>query len=183
MRDLYALRARICTIRPRLAESFGHPIAASSWPTFTICLATTPWQLVVAGNAVAEGLTEDGLARLRHVTNAIGNARASRASQSLRDTVESLWLELGGPHCLDNTAQLADARDYLSVLSAHEFAGKLRDELHFESALQNLFAAPDPSGDPRSSYDDSQSKGLEFDSVILPGLHKTAFKLEAVSHH
>ena len=135
--------------------------------------ATTPWQLVVAGNAVAEGLTEDGLARLRHVTNAIGNARASRASQSLRDTVESLWLELGGPHCLDNPAQLADARDYLSVLSAHEFAGKLRDELHFESALQNLFAAPDPSGDPRVQVMTiHKAKGLEFDSVILPGLHK-----------
>ena len=121
------------------------------------------------------GLSEDGLVRLRHVTNAIGNARASRASQSLRDTVESLWLALGGPHCLDNLAQLADARDYLSVLSAHEFAGKLRDEVHFESALQELFAAPDPTGDPRVQVMTiHKAKGLEFDSVILPGLHKTS---------
>ena len=136
--------------------------------------ASTPWQLVVAGNAVAEGLSEDGLVRLRHVTNTIGNARASRASQSLRDTVESLWLALGGPHCLDNLAQLADARDYLSVLSAHEFAGTLRDEVHFESALQELFAAPDPTGDPRVQVMTiHKAKGLEFDSVILPGLHKT----------
>ena len=118
------------------------------------------------------GLSEDGLVRLRHVTNAIGNARA--IEQAVLENCGIAVARTGWPHCLDNLAQLADARDYLSVLSAHELPASCVMKFA-ESALQELFAAPDPTGDPRVQVMTiHKAKGLEFDSVILPGLHKTS---------
>ncbi|MBT6275594.1 MAG: UvrD-helicase domain-containing protein [Chromatiales bacterium] len=119
-------------------------------------------------------LSEGGEARLRVVVDAFSQARSIRALHGLSRTIESLWQQLGGPHCLTDPAALDDARRYLELLGRHERAGDLRDMEAFQRALAKLYAAPGVNNDaPVQLMTIHKSKGLEFDTVILPGLGKS----------
>jgi ATP-dependent exoDNAse (exonuclease V) beta subunit len=68
---------------------------------------------------------------------------------------------------------LEDAQSYLTRLSYIETAGDIPDIARLESQLDRLFATPRP--DERARVDVMtihKAKGLEFDTVILPTLHR-----------
>jgi ATP-dependent exoDNAse (exonuclease V) beta subunit len=111
------------------------------------------------------------LERFRRV---MGFALAERGRGSLRDRVEGAWLALGGPACVASATDLEDAEIYLDQLESLERAGELEDLAALDEALHKLYALPDlEAGD-----DDLQimtihkAKGLEFGTVIVPGLDK-----------
>ena len=101
-------------------------------------------------------------------------ALANRARGTLRDRVEGVWLALGGPACVENETDLEDAEIYLDELERLERAGDLEDMAGLADALQQLYALPDLD----AGEDDLQimtihkAKGLEFGTVIVPGLDK-----------
>ncbi|MCX7718486.1 MAG: PD-(D/E)XK nuclease family protein [Candidatus Sumerlaeaceae bacterium] len=97
-------------------------------------------------------------------------AAAGRCS-GLRDLVESTWLGLGAPACGLTQTQLEEAREYFDLLEQHEEAGDLPDFEAFEEAMSNLYAPPAADADESLQIMTiHQAKGLEFDSVILPGM-------------
>ncbi|MCC6587871.1 MAG: UvrD-helicase domain-containing protein [Bryobacterales bacterium] len=98
-----------------------------------------------------------------------GLARVRRAP--LREVVEQTWMELGGPSCLRDDASAEDARRLFSLLERHEQAGELTDVTMLETHAAKLFAQPDPKADGSLEIMTiHKAKGLEFDTVIVPGL-------------
>lgn len=117
-------------------------------------------------------LSEDGRQRLARLAGPIARARQQRRREGLRHRVETTWLALGGPAAAGSASALEDARAFLDLLEASEQAADLDDVNQLDEALKSLFARVDPQTDARLQVMTiHKSKGLEFDTVILPGLH------------
>ena len=116
-------------------------------------------------------ISDDGRTRLARMRDILAPRLDNRMRSSLRDAVESTWLELGGPGCVENATELEDAAVYLDFLEANEDAGAIADRAVFERRLKKLYAVPDLQADERLQVMTMhKAKGLEFDTVILPGL-------------
>ena len=116
-------------------------------------------------------LSADGRHRLRRVREVLDAALANRGRTTLRDAVEGAWLSLGGPASAGDAAALDEADAFLDHLEQAEVAGALPDCAAFEEGLAKLYAPPDEEGDPRLQVMTiHKAKGLEFDTVIVPGL-------------
>jgi len=101
----------------------------------------------------------------------LGNCINNRNRQSLRATVETAWLALGGPACVKDTTDLEDAKTYLDYLEAHEKTGSIYELATFEEGLTKLYALPDTGADDTLQLMTiHKAKGLEFDYVFVPGL-------------
>lgn len=110
------------------------------------------------------------LARTRSVLQA---TLAQRGRKPLRDWLEGCWQALGGPDALLSANDLTNCQRLLELVEAHTEGAGLRDWQAFEEALARLYAAPDPLADPHLQVMTiHKSKGLEFEQVIIPGLHR-----------
>ena len=111
------------------------------------------------------------LERFRRV---LAPALANRARGSLRDRVEGVWLALGGPACVESATDLEDAEIYLDELESLEHAGELEDLAALDDALHKLYALPDLEATDADLQIMTihKAKGLEFKTVIVPGLDK-----------
>lgn len=118
-------------------------------------------------------LEEDPQRRLDRLCRVLGSTLEERGRRPLYRLVEGAWLALGGPAALTRASDLDDVRAYLQRLQTLETAGDLEDVATLESRLDDLFAAPDPSaGDELQLMTLHKAKGLQFDYVLLPGLHR-----------
>jgi len=122
-------------------------------------------------DARAARVSVEGRDRLLRVREVLDAALANRWRTTLRDAVEGAWLALGGPACAADAAALEEADAYLDHLEQAESAGALADCAAFEEGLAKLYAPPDEQADPRLQVMTiHKAKGLEFDTVIVPGL-------------
>ena len=120
-------------------------------------------------------MSGEGQLCLRRVIPILMDAWQNRGRKHLRDALEQLWLALGGPNTLIATSDLDDVRAYLDLLEVWQVAGTVKDWSGFQQAADRLYAAPSTRSDPDNSaviqiMTIHQSKGLEFDHVLLPGL-------------
>jgi ATP-dependent exoDNAse (exonuclease V) beta subunit len=101
-------------------------------------------------------------------------ALADRMRGTLRDRVEGVWLALGGPACAADATDLEDAEIFLDELERLEEAGELEDFSALGESLQKLYALPDVEAGPDAVeiMTIHKAKGLEFDTVIVPGLDR-----------
>ena len=121
-----------------------------------------------------EGLSDEGRLRFARIAEILRERLREARRQPLARLVESTWLALGGPALLQEAVELEAAERFLETLSAQETGGDLEDFSALEEALEKLFAPPDPDPDVRVQVMTMhKSKGLEFDTVILPGLGRT----------
>jgi ATP-dependent exoDNAse (exonuclease V) beta subunit len=98
---------------------------------------------------------------------------ARRLRASLQEHVESAWLALGGPACVERASDLEDAQTFFDQLATLEEAGSLADPSALEEHLGELYAAPDLSRASRVQLMTiHKAKGLEFSTVIVPGLDR-----------
>jgi ATP-dependent exoDNAse (exonuclease V) beta subunit len=132
---------------------------------------STIWSLMQNAERI-ERLSADGRQRLAHVREVLAEALAGQGRQRRRRWVEDAWKKLGGPHCLGGANDLSDAQAFFNRLDVLDAAGRfVLDTL--EDDMGRLFAAPDAQADGRLQLMTiHKAKGLEFDTVILPGLHR-----------
>jgi len=130
----------------------------------------TLWQLMQDEARVAR-LSADGQVRLRHLRATLSEAFAERGRQHPRRWLEGVWLMLGGPRCLESPEALADVEAFFRLVDKLAAAGKLAAETLATHAAE-LYAPADPLGDAVQMMTIHKSKGLEFETVILPGLHR-----------
>jgi ATP-dependent exoDNAse (exonuclease V) beta subunit len=117
-------------------------------------------------------MTLDGQQRLLRVRNALSQAFEQQGRLRLRRWIEHTWQALGGPYCLNSQADLLDAKAYFDVIDQLDQSGNL-DFAQLEKQVNTLYAAPNPMApDTLQIMTVHKSKGLEFDTVIIPGLHK-----------
>ncbi len=130
----------------------------------------TIWELMNDGARVA-ALSADGRARLERVRSVLKEALGDRCRGSLRARVAGAWFALSGPACVENITDLEDAEIYFDHLEAHEEADEIADLGAFEEGLADLYALPDlQAGEQLQIMTIHKAKGLEFDTVIVPGL-------------
>lgn len=116
-------------------------------------------------------LSDDADQRLARVVPILEQTLAARGRQPVRRVVESTWAMLGGPACLTGDADLEDAAAYLDLLDQLQDAGDIPDMTAFIARVNELFAKADPAADASLELMTiHKAKGLEFDTVILPGL-------------
>lgn len=121
-------------------------------------------------DAVLARLSEDGRARARHVRDVMQSALQWRGRTSVSRWVHNTWLRLGGAHCLWDENDVQDVQSFFSRISALEQNGQFSPAALAED-VKKLYAAPDAKADARLQFMTiHKSKGLEFDTVILPGL-------------
>jgi ATP-dependent exoDNAse (exonuclease V) beta subunit len=116
-------------------------------------------------------LSADGCARLERVRGVLEYTRANRLRGTLRERVEGAWLSLGGPACVEDETEIEDAEVFLDFLGQAERSGEVADFEAFEEGVAKLFALPDLRSDGSVQIMTvHKAKGLEFDTVIVPGL-------------
>ena len=131
---------------------------------------TAVWTLMNDAACVAR-LSEDGRQRLARVRRALGAALTDRRREPLRRSIEAAWLGLGGPACAEREADLEDAQVFLKLLEELDEGGGLRELDTLGERVAGLYAAPDADADARLQVMTiHKAKGLEFDTVIVPGL-------------
>ena len=131
----------------------------------------SPLPVLLAAQAQHTGLSAAGRARLQGLWPILARALAERQRVSLRTAVEGVWLSLGGPACLEDATDLEDAEVYFRLLEALEEHGHAPDPALLEERVARLYALPDVRADAGIQLMTiHKSKGLEFDTVILPGL-------------
>jgi ATP-dependent exoDNAse (exonuclease V) beta subunit len=131
----------------------------------------TIWSLLNDDERVAR-LTADGQARLAHVRAALMESLRQQGRQSPARWVKGVWLALGGPACLANATELADCEAFFDLIEKRDAAGRFSPE-QLETEMARLFGAPDAAADGTLQFMTlHKAKGLEFDTVILPGLHR-----------
>ena len=131
------------------------------------------WSARTLRDAMAS-LGSEAAARLERGLAVLEPALDARGRQALRPLVEGVWLALGGPGVVDAEARAA-AQLFFATLASHEVAGDVPQWPPFERDLAALFAPAAPRLGPRLSIMTlHKAKGLEFDTVILPGLDRKA---------
>jgi hypothetical protein len=122
-----------------------------------------------------DGLSEDGRTRFGRTSAVLRRALEARGRATLSARVRGAWLALGGPACLEEAIDVAAAERYFALLAENEGAGDVADWAALIAALAELRAESAPEsmadGAPRVKVMTlHKAKGLEFDTVIIPGL-------------
>ena len=137
--------------------------------------ASSIWDLVDDPGRLAS-MSPDGSARLVRVRGILADALPRIGTMPIRRWVEATWVSLGGPACLGSRTDLEDAAAYLDLLEESAAGADLEDERKFIDDVARLFARPDVEAPNVGEPGELQlltihkAKGLEFDTVILPGL-------------
>jgi ATP-dependent exoDNAse (exonuclease V) beta subunit len=130
----------------------------------------TVWELMNDAARVA-ALSADGRGRLERVRAVLQACLDERCRGSLRERVAGAWFALSGPACVEDTTDLEDAEIYFEYLGSHEEEGEIANRAAFEDGLADLYALPDLQADERLQVMTiHKAKGLEFNTVIVPGL-------------
>ncbi|MCE1183287.1 MAG: UvrD-helicase domain-containing protein [Rhodocyclales bacterium] len=132
--------------------------------------ARTVWQLMHDENRLA-AMSAAGRQRLLHVREVLTLAFDHRDRQHPRRWLEGLWRMLGGPACLTAESELADIDAFFALVDQLT-ANKRLDAETLAAHAAELYAPADPQGDAVQMMTIHKSKGLEFETVILPGLHR-----------
>ena len=128
-------------------------------------------EALLARRAELAGVGDDGLQRLDRLALALLPAYAERGRGPLTPLVRGAWLALGGPATVDEAIDLDAAESFFALLREHERAGDVRDWNLIVDALAQMHVAPTAAASPRVKVMTlHRAKGLEFDTVILPGL-------------
>ena len=129
------------------------------------------WTLVNDAAVLAQ-LSGDGKRRLTRVREALGAALAARRRGPLARWIEGAWLALGGPACARDSTDLEDARVFFKLIEALEEGGDLPALEALAERVAKLYALPDAGAEAArvQLMTIHKAKGLQFDTVILPGL-------------
>ncbi len=139
----------------------------------------TVWEIINEESRVAL-LSNDGRARLERLREVLAPVVNVRRRQPLRELVECSWLALSGPACLAAAGELDDAVQMLDLLETEAVAqtggSHIVDLEQLDARVEKLFAG---NRSPESCNTLAvqimtihKAKGLEFDTVIVPGLHR-----------
>ncbi len=131
----------------------------------------TIWQLMQDATRL-QNLSADGQQRLLHVRDIFTEAFQHQGRMPLRRWCESTWLKLGGASTLISAGDNRDIQAFFDLVEKTA-RGFVLDFDQLDSAMQKLYAQPDIAANDQLQFlTIHASKGLEFDTVILPALNR-----------
>ena len=176
IQDLLSLTQALCDHTHRLAwlAILRAPWLGLSLPDLTRIAQASQEQTIWATlqePSLLEQLSAYGCQVLPHFITCVHNAITQRDRGGLSVQIEALWQALQGPACLRHEQDNENARRYFALLEQYCECGRLQRPQQFLQQLQQLRAVSiAPQADAISVMTIHKSKGLEFDTVILPGL-------------
>lgn len=129
----------------------------------------------VAPCRAEQALSADEYERLCHAAPILLDASNASGAMPLAAWLESLWRRLGGAALYASTSAAEDAESLFVLIERLAPHGGL-DPAQFDTALARLYAAPEAAAEDAGVVEIMtmhKSKGLQFDTVILYGLHKS----------
>jgi len=126
---------------------------------------------LIEDKSVRSLLSPSGNIRLGRLWTVLSKTMDNLQKMSLRDWLEGCWNEIGGPACLQAETDSEDADVFFRLLDELDTVplSQLQDTL--TRSVDKLFALPDMlAGDSLQIMTMHKAKGLEFDTVILPGM-------------
>ena len=151
------LRAPWCGLR--LADL--HALAADD----PRCL----WEIVRDPTAT-QRLSEAGRQRTNGLLSTMDTAASRRGRLPLRDCVEAAWLALGGPATLGTASDFEVVDRFFEFLEASDVGADCVDGVELVDRLADQFISRAERDVVVQIMTMHKAKGLEFDTVILPGL-------------
>lgn len=128
------------------------------------------WELITDPQR-RSGLVAGDQAGLARVIEILTNVLRRRQTMPLSEWIEGAWLALGGPATLVQHRDLSDCEQYFRLLRSMESDGVPVTVKSLQDGIAKLYASTDPGSDERLQVMTiHKAKGLEFDTVILPGL-------------
>ena len=121
-------------------------------------------------------LTKDAQQRIARILPIVNQALANRARWNLRRWVEDTWLALGGPACLRDDTALEDAEAFFILLEDLDERSEVDPIAGLQTQIEGLYAkstADNVADAGVQLMTIHKAKGLEFDTVIIPGLGKS----------
>lgn len=176
--DLLALSRALCQPADRLAwiGVLRAPWCGLSLADLVALLgddhdATVPDLLRDAGRVAR--LSSAGAGAVQRLLAVLEHVEQARERCGLRELVEGAWLALGGPATIAEKSQLESVGSFLDLLEAAEAAAGGLDLAWLTAQM------PEHKGSLGGGGQGSlrimtihKAKGLEFDTVIVPGLHR-----------
>lgn len=121
-----------------------------------------------------ERLSIEGRERVLRVREKLSTALPLWGRVAPREVLEGLWIDLGGPACVEDASGMEDAEEFLTLLEDMTVAGALDPLKKLDDRLSRLYAGSGPHDANVDLMTIHKAKGLEFDHVILPGLGRYA---------
>ncbi|MEQ1800498.1 MAG: UvrD-helicase domain-containing protein [Gammaproteobacteria bacterium] len=171
--DLLAITRALVHAGDRLAwlTVFRSPLCGLSLADLA-CLGSAPGPRslfeVARECGQVPGLSADGITRAARLVAAFEAGMARLGQIPLRDVVEGIWIELGGPAMAGRELPLTDL--ILEEIGRHEAGGDCADVLALARALDRTRASLPGAGARVQVMTIHKAKGLEFDTVIVPAL-------------
>jgi ATP-dependent exoDNAse (exonuclease V) beta subunit len=116
-------------------------------------------------------LDADEARRLRHAAAVLLDTSNVSGTIPFASWLEDCWRRLGGFDVYGSASDAADAERLFRLIEDLAPYGSLDPET-LEGRLEKLYAAPNSSGRAVEVMTIHKSKGLEFETVILTGLHR-----------
>ncbi|MEM9243286.1 MAG: UvrD-helicase domain-containing protein [Pseudomonadota bacterium] len=117
-------------------------------------------------------LSQDGQDRLLCTRGVLAKAIDNRCRLPLSEQVKQCWVKLNGLSCVENQTQQHQVEHYFDFLRKYEQENQSTTIDDITQALDRYYT-PSPHLDPPLQLlTIHKAKGLEFDTVIIPGLSR-----------
>ncbi len=117
------------------------------------------------------GLDEAEARRLRHAATVLLDRRNASGAVPFAAWLQQCWERLGGAAVYASPEDAADAESLFRLVEKLAPYGGL-NPVEFDAQIERLYAAPKSTGRAVEVMTIHKSKGLQFDTVILMGLHR-----------
>ena len=134
---------------------------------------------LLADEGLQQQLSTDGQQRLARTWSVLQTGLKQYGRLPLRQLVEGCWFALGGSSCY-TVDGCSDALMVFDLLEKLDRGGDLDSFEKLDRGLKKMFAEPDSLTDGKLQIMTiHKAKGLEFDTVIIPGLGKTTGRTDS----
>ncbi|MDO8953435.1 MAG: UvrD-helicase domain-containing protein [Gammaproteobacteria bacterium] len=178
IRDLLSLTYALSHLGDRLSwmAVLRAPWCGLSLPDLTLIAKVSAgvpiWQALQDPD-LCHSLSEPAQQSLTRIIPILAASILQRDRFSLRQWVELTWWNLGGVQCLTDPVDIDNAESYFAMVENISADGRLPERERIEQFLERLKAQTTPvSKAPVQIMTVHKAKGLEFDTVIIPGLGK-----------
>jgi len=176
VRDLVQLTRALFDLADRAAwlAVLRAPWCGARLLTLTALSAVNDRELILEALGNPERLVHcdaDDLPRLARLRAVMTRALAERGEGPVADWLERTWLRLGASDAYE-AEELADARAFFAALAARSAAFEWQGPEDLTRLLEHLYSAPQGGENPVQVMTIHRAKGLEFEHVIVPALHR-----------
>lgn len=119
-----------------------------------------------------ERLSQDGRERLSSLREKLERTLPLWGRVRPRGVLEGLWIDIGGPACVDDDS-MKDGDAFFDMIDSVSEAGSINSIEDIKTGIEGLYGAGSGKTDnPVEIITVHKAKGLEYDHVIIPGFGK-----------